>query len=289
MTRQGGAEISLRYHRDNCPSQFEVDSILPDETPDLQRYEVIVLGNLRPEGGLGEDAEISWINKWSQLIRSFDGFILKSERDIHACGHRDARCVVTRTKKVKTCDCSPRIPNAVKRLYQYSSAVQFLSPSHQWVINRIIPVRSRQTVIASPVDKSLFSIKVPPSQRPPKALILGDPIRTSDEAENQARCMNLEPEYIRYHSVPYNEMADLLNQYRAIIIYPVMFHAFGRLVVEARLCGCQVIASDRVGALSWKDPIQAASDSNRHFWSFITQNLTPFRKNVRKLRCLIRI
>jgi hypothetical protein len=50
---------------------------------------------------------------------------------------------------------------------------------------------------------------------------------------------------------------------------PIMFHGFGRLAVEGMMCGCRVLASNRVGCLSWNDPIDAAVHANERFWDFI--------------------
>ena len=60
LDEPGGAEISLRYHLAHRPAEVEVDAILPDADVGLSAYEVVVLANLRPAGGLGEIEEIRW-------------------------------------------------------------------------------------------------------------------------------------------------------------------------------------------------------------------------------------
>src|SRR5690606_29082882 len=77
------------------------------------------------------------------------------------------------------------------------------------------------------------------------------------------------PDVLPYLSVPYEAMPELLNGYAAVVVDPLMYHAFGRLTVEAQACGCRVLASDRVGATSWADPLAATRASNRNFWALV--------------------
>jgi hypothetical protein len=63
---------------------------------------------------------------------------------------------------------------------------------------------------------------------------------------------------------------------------PIMLHAFGRLAVEALACGCRVLASDRVGAMSWPDPLQAFREANERFWNMVMS--IPAPPNPRRLR-----
>jgi hypothetical protein len=75
-------------------------------------------------------------------------------------------------------------------------------------------------------------------------------------------------------------MPELLNQYQAVVVDPLTLHAFGRLAVEALACGCRVLASSRVGAMSWPDPLEACRQSNRLFWEMVTN--VPQAKNPRR-------
>ncbi len=148
----GGAELSLQEHIDGAPKGTRVDVILPGQECDLRLFDAIVLANLRPEGGLGEEAEAAWAERWLQRLHGYSGFVLRSERDMHPCGHRDGRCLGGLGLHKLCCDCSPRIPQAFQRLYQRCHVVQFLSPAHQRAINQIISIPSRQVVIAPPIN-----------------------------------------------------------------------------------------------------------------------------------------
>lgn len=269
--KAGGAEQSLRYHREHAPRSMRVDAVSPDEDCKLAIYDAVVLGNLRPHGGLGAEAEVMWLLRWAKRLQEYQGFSLRSERDVHPCTHRDARCLVGKQLKKKACDCSYTQRDACELLYNACSAVQFLSPAHQAAINQLISVKSRQHVIGSPLDMDQFRVFVPPHQRPAKALILGDAIRVADTAEQRALDAGYEPERIEYLSIPFDEMPQLYNRYQAVVVDPIMFHAFGRIAVEALACGCEVLASERVGALSWPDPVEASRQANDRFWALINQ------------------
>lgn len=269
LEHQGGAEISLRHYIEHKPSGVETEFTLPDNPPSLDRYDGVVLANLRPSGGPGEKAEMAWAAAWTKRIMHYRGWVIKSERDIHPCAHRDGRCIRTGPIRKEHCECSDLIPTAFESLYNSCDAVQFLSPAHQQVINQLVSVNVKQYVIAPPVDFSLFRSTVPFERRKKAALILGDEIRVSGNAEVRAHDNGYPVERVEYHSVPYNEMPNLLNQYQAVVVDPVMFHAFGRLAVEALVCGCRVLASDRVGSFSWEDPMKASRESNASFWRMI--------------------
>ena len=270
----GGAEHSLKRHIAEAPPRVKVSAISPEEDCDLKRFDAVVLGNLRPYGGLGTEAELTWLLRWAAKLADYKGFSLRSERDVHPCTHRDARCVGQSLKKCH-CDCTATIRDANELLYNACSAIQFLSPAHQRVINQLISVRIPQHVIASPIDESFFRNTTPTEQRARKALILGDAIRVADSSAARARNHGYEPEVVEYYSVPFDQMPELYNRYQAVVVDPVMFHAFGRIAVEAMACGCEVLASERVGAMSWPDPLRASRDANHQFWQVLTEECAP--------------
>ncbi len=272
LDQLGGAELSLQGHIAGAPLGTQVQVIRPDQECDLRPFDAVVLANLRPEGGLGEDAELAWAELWLQRLKNYAGFVLRSERDLHPCGHRDGRCITGLVPRKIPCDCSPRIPQAFARLYNRCDVVQFLSPAHQAVINQIIFIRTRQVVIAPPVNLEHFRPEIPWERRPRSALICGDAIRVAPTAAARARRHGFEPEFVPYLSVPYEQMPALYNRYQAFVVDPVVFHAFARVVVEALACGCQVLASERVGAMSWLDPLQACRQANQHFWALFPAN-----------------
>lgn len=269
--RLGGAEQSLLRHIALAPADVHVTVVSPHMSCRLSGFDAVVLGNLRPAGGLGFETEVTATLRWAAQLAGYRGFALRSERDIHPCTHRDARCITGARLKKTPCECSTAMRDANQLLYNACSAVQFLSPAHQRVINQLIEIRVPQHVIASPIDLTLFRNTTPWEQRAAKALILGDAIRISDTAAARARRHGFEPEVVAYHTVAFEQMPTLYNRYRAVVVDPVMFHAFGRVAIEALACGCRVLASERVGALSWSDPLQASQDANDRFWQVVCQ------------------
>jgi hypothetical protein len=306
LSRLGGAEISLREHLKEAPAEVSVDVVLPDQPVLLDRYDVVILANLRPiaqpASGHGQTlkrwiwtqlnrsplqmlalrSETAWADLWCRQLKGYTGYVIKSERDVHPCVSRDARCIDAATMQRSQCDSSRVVARAFERLYNLCDAVQFLSPLHRQAINLIVNIDVSQYEIAPPLDLGLFRDYTPAALRKNAALLLADRIRNSPAAERRAREAGFEVERLEYLSVPYERMPALLNRYRAVLVDPVMLHAFGRLAAEALACGCRLLASERVGALSWPDPLEACKESNRLFWQMVMNR--PHRPNPRRLR-----
>lgn len=290
LDRLGGAELSLKAHVASAPPGVHVEVVLPDAHVDINQFDTVVLANLRPSGGQGQKAELKWAKLWAKHLHGYRGYVIKSERDIHPCVHRDGRCIQVDPLRKDPCGCNRKITAAFEKLYNMCDAVQFLSPLHRQAINLLIDVRQPlQYEIASPIDLSMFRNVMPFAERKRAALITGDAIRVAPTAEQMARDEGYEVETMDYLSVPYEEMPDILNQYQAVVVDPVMLHAFGRITVEAMACGCRVIASRRVGAMSWPDPVRASGEANDKFWAMVQQRPSaPNPSRFSRLTSLVR-
>ena len=280
----GGAELSLRSHVASAPPGVQVDVILPDDPADLSEYDAVVLSNLRPSGGQGEAEEYRWAKLWIDRLKGYRGYVIKQEHDAHPCTHRDARCINFAAIEAQTCDCISPIRTTFEKLYNLCDAIIFLSPLQRRVINHIINIKVRRQVdIATPIDFSKFRCITPFEKRKHAALITGDTLRVAPDAVALAEAEGYPVEQVDYLSVPYEKMPELLNQYQAVVIAPAMLHAFGRLVAEAMACGCRVITNNRVGAMSYDDPVAACRNSNAAFWRMITRRpLWPNRQRLQK-------
>ena len=303
---RGGAELSLRNHVDHAPAGITVETVLPDQAVELERFDAVILANLRPRAPKSENAsgtgmkrrvrewfvhsplkalafrsEIASAELWRRRLAGYRGYVVRSERDVHPCAYRDGRCLETEPVRAAQCTCGHSVRRAFERLYNICDAVHFLSPLHRQAINALIRIDVPQFEIAPPLDFERFHSRVPFEQRKRAALITGDAIRVASTAEQRARDNGYAPEHVDYLSVPYERMPELLNQYQAVVVDPVMLHAFGRLAAEALACGCRVLASSRVGAMSWPDPLEACRQSNALFWQMITN--APPGRNARRL------
>lgn len=277
LSSHGGAEITLRSHVEAAPLGTEVEVRQPNDAVDLSNYDAVVLGNLRPEGGMGTEAEAAPADLWTEKLQGYHGFALRSEHDIHPCALRDASCVSTPEFRRVPCSCVGRIPAAYTNLYQSCHAVRFLSPGHQRVLNTLIPIRVPQYVVAPPLDRTLFQTRIPWAERPRVALMTGDALRIAPDAPDRARSAGYTVEERPYLSVPHAEMPALLNRYQAVVVMPRMYHAFGRLAAEALACGCRILANDRVGAMTFEDPLQATERANEQFWKLLTDGVQSRR------------
>lgn len=277
----GGAELSLKSAISEIPSQFEIDAILPEEPVSLDNYDTVITSNLRPSGGLGEAAEYKWAALWTNRLKWYSGYVIRMEHDVHPCTYRDGNCIDIANNYQSSCNCSSPIPKAFEKLYNISDAIMFLSPLHRRVINQIIKIKvKRQYDIGVPVDFDTFTNQRPFDDRKHMALVIGDEIRISPETFSLAEQAGYPVEHIDYLTIPYAEMPKLLNEYKAVIVAPKMLHAFGRLVTEAMACGCQVLTNNRVGALSFEDPIHACQVSNDVFWNVVGKR--PLMPNYRR-------
>lgn len=301
LSSQGGAEISLRQHVNAAPRGVRVDTVLPDADVEPGDYDAVILANLRPaavatNGGgarlkasvwhwlansqlhaIAYRSEIAWARRWRRLLTNYEGHVVRSERDVHPCAHRDGRCIATNPPRLLDCDCAGSVRAAFQDLYDICDCAQFLSPLHKECINLLLRLDMPQHVIAPPLDLERFRVMKPWDQRKKAALITGDGIRVAPTAIARARAAGYDAEIVPYHSVEHDRMPELLNSYQAVVLDPVMLHAFGRLAAEALACGCKVIAGDRVGAMSWPDPLAACSESNTLFWHMVLS--TPAVRN----------
>lgn len=270
--------MCLRHHFDSAPDGVKIDHVLLDAEATPSDYDVVLLGNLRPAGGLGEESEYRWARTWGRKLMNYSGYVIKLEFDINPCTFRDGRCYNYDSPEQIPCTCSRLIPDSFENLYNLCDAVIFISPLQQRAIHNIIDIRAPvEYLMGAPIDFELFRDEIPFAERKRAALITGDENRIAPEAVELAAERGYAVEQVDYLSVPYEEMPALLNQYQAVVIAPVMLHAFARLATEAMACGCEVITNNRVGAMSWADPLTASREANDRFWKILSQK--PDRPN----------
>jgi len=74
-------------------------------------------------------------------------------------------------------------------------------------------------------------------------------------------------------AISYDNVPALLARYNALVFMPDIQEAFGRVVAEAKLSGCELICNAKVGALSyeWQDWRKELSQSCALFWSAVME------------------
>ncbi|WP_164084881.1 glycosyltransferase family 4 protein [Pseudazoarcus pumilus] len=267
---RGGAELSLLRHVECAPTGIEVVVAHAEDTPDLAGFDVVVVASVRPPGDYRDwKNQTRLVVRWTEALAGYEGFAIRSERDLHPCGQRDAACVGAHAWVRTPCECPPELGGLYRAFFDAFDVVHFLSPGHREIVRALVSVERPTVLIAPPIDLSRFRVLVPPEQRPAIALIFDCPARMAPTSAERARRAGYVPEVLPYLSVPYEDMPELLNGYAAVVVDPLMYHAFGRLAVEAQACGCRVLASERVGATSWPDALAAARVSSPNFWSLV--------------------
>jgi glycosyltransferase involved in cell wall biosynthesis len=71
--------------------------------------------------------------------------------------------------------------------------------------------------------------------------------------------------------IAYEELPEIYNRARTFAHLPKWIEPMGRTVVEAGLCGCELVLNDRVGVTSyepqdWQDPSRVGRNADR-FWA----------------------
>lgn len=168
-------------------------------------------------------------------------------------------------------------------LFGSAAAVAFVSPMQHRLIERVLDVPLPATVIYSrpAVDTSMFR---PLSlERDIDVLYVGSineakgyfnliekfgPDRLTFVGRN-ALGRPVEGNYLGM--LAYDRLPAIYNRARTFAHLPRWNEPMGRTVVEAALCGCELVLNDRVGVTSyepadWRDPARVQTNANR-FWA----------------------
>ena len=185
-------------------------------------------------------------------------------------------------------------------LYDRSLVNIFLSPLHLSETERILGGKVAGTIIPSPIDTKLFR-NAEKRREKGSALLVGN-IVPEKGLENVLRYLGSSPEtkvyvagfniknefaekFLAHNRVEYlgkfdyQEMPEVYNRFESLIHLPKWKEPFGRVVVEAYLCGCSLIVNDNVGAASydwdWREieGIKKKVQTRRRFWDTIEKVL----------------
>lgn len=170
----------------------------------------------------------------------------------------------------------------VRKLFTCSALNIYLSPLHKETIEKILGAEeiTRSFILKPLIDSSIFYNKN--YERDIEYLFVGliceakglETMRKEFEEQdihfvgNIARGEKLD--FGTYHgSVPYDEVANLMNRASKFVFLPRWPEPQGRVVVEAALCGCELITNKNVGATSFPFDISIHTNfenSSEEFW-----------------------
>jgi glycosyltransferase involved in cell wall biosynthesis len=92
--------------------------------------------------------------------------------------------------------------------------------------------------------------------------------------------------------LPYEELPKLYNRAHTFVHLPQWYEPMGRTVIEASLCGCEVVTNNRVGATSfpkaeWTEPTLISQHGER-FWLEFEQAVQQMRTDESRQRPAVR-
>lgn len=178
-------------------------------------------------------------------------------------------------------------------LYKDIKHTIFLSPLHKTIAEEKVKYKiNNSSLVPSPIDSSLFQL----GEEKEKGTVLwvGN-ICKEKGSDGFIEFVENNPNYSFYiagwgaevepiedlDNVKFLgelELKDLVKEYQRCEYFyhrPLWNEPFGRSVIEAYLCGCNLLVSDNVGAISWDwdfsnyDLIQKKTQSQSNFWKVV--------------------
>jgi glycosyltransferase involved in cell wall biosynthesis len=176
------------------------------------------------------------------------------------------------------------------KLYAAACAAVFVSPMQRSLIESVIEVPLPDTVIYSrpQIDTSLF--RPLGKERDIDVLYVGSINRAKGyenliERFGPDRLTLVGPNYLDepiqgtwLGPMAYESLPEIYNRARTFAHLPNWIEPMGRTVVEAALCGCELVLNDRVGVTSyesrdWRDPARVHVNADL-FWSELEDALS---------------
>ncbi len=198
------------------------------------------------------------------------------EYDYKLCDYRSPQ--IHELAEKKPCDCSERVSGRLNAaFYSYAKNVWFMSNAQREYFLENIPTLKKENcrVLSSVFDRrDLDFIKsIKDNKKDEKYLILGSdfPIKNTQGCVSYAKENNLEYEIIK--GLPYHELLIKLSTSKGLIFQPLGFDTCPRLVIEAKLLGCELVLSDYVQHQNeeWFSTVELADEHMRSrvktFWS----------------------
>lgn len=209
-------------------------------------------------------------------------------------GNAEARCPhkspAHLSRNLASCDfgqaCFAQEP-LVRKLFNRSALNVYLSPLHQQTIEHILGGRDMPGafVLKPMIDSSVFYDQK--RERDIDYLFVGVIGEAKGLATMRERFRDADIHFVgkvapgekldfgTYHgSVPYKEIPDFMNRAKHFVFLPRWPEPQGRVVIEAALCGCELVTNQNVGATSFPFDIGNPANfaqANDEFWTAIEQ------------------
>lgn len=179
------------------------------------------------------------------------------------------------------------LDSLARNLFSKSALNVYLSPLHQQTIEDILGEdRGRSSFVLKPtIDSTVFYNRK--LERDIEYLFVGVIGEAKGLAAMRERFRGADIHFVgkiapsekldfgTYHgSVPYSEIPALMNRAKHFVFLPRWPEPQGRVVVEAALCGCELITNQNVGATSFPFDIRNPANfvhAGEEFWTAIEQ------------------
>lgn len=173
----------------------------------------------------------------------------------------------------------------VRKLFSRSALNVYVSPLHQQTIERILGKGNlpESFVLKPMIDSTVFYDQK--RERDIDYLFVGVIGEAKGLAAMRERFRDADIHFVgkiapgekldfgTYHgSVPYHEIPDFMNRAKHFVFLPRWPEPQGRVVIEAALCGCELVTNQNVGATSFPFDIANSanfSQANDEFWTAI--------------------
>lgn len=179
----------------------------------------------------------------------------------------------------KPCDCELRMPGKINSVfYGYAQKVWFMSEKQKnLILEKVTALKSENCEVLSSVfsyGDLNFIHSIKDNEKNDKYLILdsNSPVKPSSMAVEYAKSNNLEYELIS--NLPYHELLIKMSTSKGLIFLPVASDTCPRLVMEAKMLGCDLILNEHVQHKdeSWFETQESCYEhlDNRGevFWNF---------------------
>lgn len=261
----GGAELTDQVAIDACPFEIVCVKCTDVVLADLKNYDIHLLGNTQL-------APAALLKKIASLGRH-----ILFEHDVRICRWRgNFSAVVEPTHRVlQRCMCPHQ---KLRDVYDTALGAIFLTHRQLAVFERNpwFRVRVSRVLGSSLFGDELFKrLDAPEKSRSGTAYFDSRArIKGGTNAKNYALNQGWEPKPIRDLTPP--QVLDHFQSVERFVYLPLGLEPAGRMVVEARLLGCEVIVNDHVGVAGeswWHLPTAEARlllrDSANRFWRLV--------------------